>query len=179
MSLTNHILVALPQLQDPNFGRSFVQICSHSPAGAMGFVLNKPMNKQVVESLSTHIHLDSKYFRHVFWGGPVQLDTVLVIHSPDHVLPGTKNYGNYSISKDRQIIRDINAGKLEGEFKIFLGHSTWSPTQLEHEIHVRKNWSHFQSDNEWIFSPMLHWEDALITAGESQAQNILDRIFQQ
>ena len=177
MSFTNHILVALPTLRDPNFAKSMVQICSHGPMGAMGFVINKPMERQVVQSLSEHIHLDSKFHRHVYWGGPVQLDTVMVIHNPNHVMPGTKNYGNYSVSRDRQIIRDINAGKLDGEFKIFLGHCTWAPTQLEHEMYVHKNWSHFSSDTDWIFNPMLHWEDAIVSAGDQQAQDMLDRVF--
>jgi len=171
-------MVAMPTLRDNNFRKSFIQICSHTPTGAMGFVLNKRMEREVVQSVAQHIHLESRFHQYVYWGGPVQLDTVMVIHDPDYILPGTKNYGDYSVSRDRQVIRDINANKITGEFKIFLGHCTWGPTQLEHEVYVRNSWSFFESDTNWIFNPMLHWEDALCSAADSQAQTMLDRVFE-
>lgn len=178
MALTNHVLVALPNLKDPNFAQSYIQICSHSPAGAMGFCLNKPMEKPVAESLMQSIHLDKRAVKHIYWGGPVHLDTVHIIHDPTYSTVGTKNYGDYSVSRDRQCLRDINADLLPGNYKVFLGHCTWAPTQLEHEIYVRKNWSHFVSDKEWLYDGQLEWEDAILCAGNHQAVEILDRAFQ-
>ena len=43
-SLKNHLLISVPHMNDDIFGRSVIYICDHTLEGAMGLIINKPMN---------------------------------------------------------------------------------------------------------------------------------------
>lgn len=44
MNLTNHFLVAMPSMKDPYFKRSVIYICEHNQDGAMGLMINAPID---------------------------------------------------------------------------------------------------------------------------------------
>ena len=83
--LTNQFLIAMPGLEDPNFFHSVTYICEHNDEGALGLVINKPLEMQLGEILE-HIQLDNPEpeARHmqVHLGGPVQQDRGFVLHEP-------------------------------------------------------------------------------------------------
>src|SRR5512145_2546620 len=85
MNLTQHFLIAMPAMADPHFARSLTFICEHNDRGALGIVINRPieMNLQtLLEQVS--IPLEGEGFKSVpvHFGGPVQVDRGFVLHAP-------------------------------------------------------------------------------------------------
>ena len=84
-SLTNHLLIAMPQLLDPNFAQTVAIICEHTDKGALGIVLNKPLPMKLSDVLSqmklepTTADIAAKP---VLRGGPVHTDRGFVLHRP-------------------------------------------------------------------------------------------------
>ena len=87
LSLTNHFLIAMPSLPDPNFFHSVTYICQHNEEGAMGIVITQPMDLSlgdVMEQMDLEIHDPAIANRPIYLGGPVQPERGFVIHQ----LPG-------------------------------------------------------------------------------------------
>lgn len=81
--LTNHFLIAMPQLEDPNFFHTVTYICEHSSDGAMGIVINRPMElnlADIFEQLKIPIASEKVSEQPVYIGGPVQSDRGFVLH---------------------------------------------------------------------------------------------------
>ncbi|HEV3285838.1 MAG TPA: YqgE/AlgH family protein, partial [Steroidobacteraceae bacterium] len=84
-SLTNHLLIAMPRLADPNFAQTVAIICEHTDKGALGIVLNKPLPMKLSDVLSqmklepTTADIASQP---VLRGGPVHTDRGFVLHRP-------------------------------------------------------------------------------------------------
>ena len=85
INLTHHFLIAMPGLEDESFSRSVVYMCEHSERGALGLIINKPMELSL-EGLLHKIDLpmgrDDLSTAPVFQGGPVQTDRGFVLHDP-------------------------------------------------------------------------------------------------
>ena len=85
MDLTNQFLIAMPSLQDPNFHRTVTYLCAHNNEGAMGIVINRPLDLslgEVLEHMSIEADSEDLNDRVVLQGGPVQRDRGFVIHEP-------------------------------------------------------------------------------------------------
>ncbi len=138
-SLTNHLLVAMPSLADPNFAQCVALICEHSvEKGALGIVINKPLPMTLAEVLS-QMKLEASDAaigaRAVLRGGPVQRDRGFVVH---------RNGGNWDSShpiSDQICVttsRDVLAAMARGEGPpdafIALGYAGWEAGQLEREM---------------------------------------------
>ena len=95
MDLTNQFLIAMPSLADPNFHRTVTLMCAHSEDGAMGIVINRPLDIKLTSVLD-HMSIETTSADAervpVLQGGPVQRERGFVIHQPpgdwDSVLPG-------------------------------------------------------------------------------------------
>ncbi|PVF10969.1 YqgE/AlgH family protein, partial [Yersinia pestis] len=59
MNLQHHFLIAMPSLQDPQFKRSVIYICEHGEKGAMGLVINKPLEQLTVETILEKLKIKS------------------------------------------------------------------------------------------------------------------------
>lgn len=137
--LTDHFLIAMPTLRDPNFSRTVTYICEHSADGAMGLVINRPMNNihlgDMLEQLD--ITTDDPRVRQttVFLGGPVQPDRGFVLHTAgrrwDSTLQITEEI---SITTSRDILESIAAGEGPEEKLVALGYAGWAGGQLEEEL---------------------------------------------
>ena len=81
--LTNHFLIAMPGLADPNFFHSVTYICEHNEEGAMGIVVNHPLNLElgsVLQHLDMSVDNASVAHQTVYLGGPVQQERGFVLH---------------------------------------------------------------------------------------------------
>ena len=82
-NLTNHFLIAMPGLQDPNFYHTVTYICEHNADGAMGIVGNRPMNihlGEILDQMQIACTDSSRPQQPVYVGGPVSLDRGFVLH---------------------------------------------------------------------------------------------------
>jgi putative transcriptional regulator len=148
ISLTNHLLVAMPWSSDPNFADTVTLICEHGEKGALGIVLNKPLPMKLGEVLN-QMHLtpstEAIGDRAVLRGGPLYQDRGFVLHRP-----GGKWDSSHRISDQIQVTtsRDVLAAIAKGEGPkdafIALGYAGWEAGQLEREI----------KENAWLTLPL-------------------------
>jgi putative transcriptional regulator len=84
-NFTDHFLIAMPNMADPNFSGTLTYICDHGEQGALGVVVNRPIELNM-ESLFSQIGLDleDEQLRGspVYYGGPVQVERGFVLHRP-------------------------------------------------------------------------------------------------
>ena len=133
--LTGRLLVATPTLEDPNFRRTVVLVLDHSDDGALGIVVNRPLDVDVAAVLPAWQPYTTNPGR-LFQGGPVQLDSALGLvavpgdgREPDGV---RRIIGSLGLV-DLDTPPDALAGDVAG-LRIFAGYAGWSSGQLEDEI---------------------------------------------
>jgi putative transcriptional regulator len=154
-SLTNHFLIAMPGLQDPNFSRTVTYVCEHTEQGAMGIVINRPMEIRLGEVLaqleiasSDQPTLDAL----VFLGGPVQPDRGFVLHSGGEGFDSTLSITpEISVTTSRDVLEAIADGRGPDRKLIALGYAGWGGGQLEEEMSAN-SWLSGPADEEIIFS---------------------------
>jgi putative transcriptional regulator len=147
-TLTNHLLIAMPSLADPNFSQTVALICEHSDKGALAIVLNKPLPMKLSDVLS-QMKLeptnDSIAELPVLRGGPVNTDRGFVLHRP-----GGKWDHTHKVSETIQVTtsRDVLAAMAQGngpsDAFIALGYAGWEAGQLEREMR----------ENAWLTMPV-------------------------
>lgn len=146
--LTNQFLIAMPNLLDPNFFHSVTYICEHNQNGAMGIVINQPVNLTIGELIEQMDHkAPAKLLAgsQVFRGGPVDMERGFVLHEPlgswEATMPGGDGIG-ITISND--IIAAIAQEQGPERYLIALGYAGWGVGQLEEEIR----------ENAWLNGPV-------------------------
>lgn len=169
-SLTNHFLIAMPGLADPNFARSVTLICEHSDKGAMGIVINRPTElklRDILEQLDIPASDARLADMPVFYGGPVQNHRGFVVHQPlghwDATLPVTEHLG---VSTSRDILEAIAENDGPERCLVALGYAGWAPGQLEREI-LENSWLYGPANDEILFSVPVEnrWKEAARAAG--------------
>ncbi|MFI4938089.1 MAG: YqgE/AlgH family protein [Candidatus Berkiellales bacterium] len=148
-SLRDHFLIAMPNMADPNFSHSVIYICEHSPEGAMGIVVNLPLNIQLGDVLSNmNIPSDDDKVVHtpVLAGGPVQQERGFVIHRTTAIEKWESSLAltnNISITTSKDILLAIANHKGPKDLIVALGYASWEGGQLEREI----------AQNTWLCGP--------------------------
>ncbi len=154
-ALNGKLLVATPTLSDDEiFRRSVVYICSHTKRGAMGIIINKPLDKYTFSDLTMQLPLQS-YEKlneiNLYTGGPLEQVRGMVLHSTDYFKDGTIIVGNgIAISSTTEIIADIAFDHGPDEKLVALGYSFWQPKQLETEIY-NNDWIVVNANKELMF----------------------------
>jgi putative transcriptional regulator len=154
INLTSHFLIAMPGMVDPNFSGSLTFICEHNERGALGLVVNRPIDVTVGTLFrQVEIELDDEPLaaQPLFFGGPVQLDHGFVLHRPVGTWKSTLPVGEIGLTTSRDILEAIAKGGGPRERLLALGYAGWSPGQLEDEIR-RNGWLTVQADLDVIFS---------------------------
>jgi putative transcriptional regulator len=146
-SIAPALLVAMPQLEDPNFQRTVVLLIEHHDEGAFGVVLNRGTDIPVPEVCSS---LDIEWHGAADpvagWGGPVRPGTVWMLFSPPP-------------SRDEELVKEVTLGVHLGvhldalraatreppeRLRVFLGYSGWGEGQLESEL----------AQGTWLLAPV-------------------------
>jgi putative transcriptional regulator len=132
------LLVATPEMGDPSFARTVVLIVGHDDNGTLGLVVNRPFGEVPVAALLKRLGVpggDSKGEVPVYYGGPVQPDAALVVHSDDYRADGTTRVtADLDVTGGAQILAAIGAGKGPARSLLVMGYAGWAPGQLENEI---------------------------------------------
>jgi len=168
--LNNHFLIAMPALEDPNFFHSVTYVCEHNEQGAMGIVINQPLDISLSDVLT---HMDMSVSDSaldsipVYLGGPVQPDRGFVLHEPigewDSMLEVTKNIG---MTTSRDILEALNDGKGPHRSLVALGYAGWGQGQLEHEL-LENAWLTCPADSAIMFDTPIEnrWTAAAASLG--------------
>ena len=157
----NILLIADPFLKDPNFMRTVVYICRHSDEGSFGFVLNKIFNQTLDELITGLDGIEMP----VYYGGPVQTDTVHYIHQYPELIPEC-----YKISSDiywggdfETVKALLKTNQIDHEkIKFFIGYSGWEKGQLEIEL-TEKSWLTATATQKIVFDTAsdIVWKESL------------------
>jgi putative transcriptional regulator len=146
-SLRDHFLLAMPSLSEGIFSQSITYICEHGESGAMGIVINQPLELSVAEIFE---HLQIKPSRDfsdlpVMAGGPVQIDHGFVLHRncSSSWESSLKITTEITLTTSCDILRAIAEGNGPADHLIALGYAGWAAGQLEQEL----------ADNSWLTLP--------------------------
>ena len=172
-SLAGKLLIAMPGLQDPNFERAVLFLCSHSDDGALGLVINQshPANmEEVVAQLGLEWKRPERSI--VFQGGPVALDRGFILYERLLDFPGHLRVSqNLYLGTNPEILRSLVEADNDSRFLFALGYSGWGAGQLEAEL--RNNaWLVSGLDRQILFDPPIadRWEVAIRRMGIDPVQ---------
>ena len=155
------LLIADPFLKDPNFLRTVVLLCEHEAHGSIGFVLNRRYENTLDELLPD---MDAHPLP-VYFGGPVQKDTIHFLHQYPEQVPGSIEIikGVYWGGDFDSMISLIRSGAVNPQkVRFFIGYSGWTDGQLKDELQ-EKSWLTVKASRQLIFHPDINqvWKDSL------------------
>ena len=130
-------------------------MCEHDKNGAMGLIVNKPFNDEMINDVLYQISNDSnhikEYFSNLYFGGPVYVDKGIVLH--DKKLDSEKSIkisNDFFISTDKQKLKNLS-NINNANYRLFLGHAGWTEGQLENEI-ANGDWVVQDTSIDFIFN---------------------------
>lgn len=176
--LTGKLLIAMPNMSDPRFERSVVLVISHDEDHAMGVVINKRVADLELGDLLDQLSIDPREGvggEPVFFGGPLQTDRGVVIHTLDYKTPQTMIVGdNVGVTATKEVLIAIggrDGGDAPRRYFLAVGHAGWGPGQLESEIAVNA-WAHCDLDAPLVFKGETEdlWTAALAKLGVTAAR---------
>lgn len=171
--LTGKLLIAMPGMPDTRFEKSVIFMCAHSAAGALGLIVNKPLEGLPFRDLMVQMDIpvtNATPGVPVMFGGPVETDRGYVLHSNER----SNNPASLAVTSEISltptvdILRAIARGTGPQQFLFALGYAGWGPGQIEDEI-AGNGWIHCDADMEIIFrrDATAKWELALAKLGAS------------
>lgn len=148
LNLTGQILIAMPAMEDPYFSKSVILVCNHDQDGAMGMILNHPLQLNVgdlFEQLDMECHSSYQQERLVHFGGPVQVERGFVLHPPATEFNTTMELSEgLAMTSSKDILEAAARDEAPQDMFIALGYTGWSAGQLEEEIQA----------NTWLNLPL-------------------------
>lgn len=175
IDLTNQFLIAMPGMADETFAGSVVYMCEHNERGALGLVINKPIDitlKNLFEKVDLTLDREELARQPVFFGGPVQTERGFVLHeklgddggaySSTMTIPGAA----LEMTTSRDVLEALSHGAGPKKLLVTLGFSGWSAGQLEDEL-GRNGWLTVDADPQVIFDTPVEqrYERALSLLG--------------
>lgn len=138
INLTHHFLIAMPGMVDPYFSRTLTYVCEHNDQGALGIVVNRPIDMTLAslfERLSLTLADRNLADAPVYFGGPVQTDRGFVLHEPAGEWQSTLRVRDrIGLTTSKDILEAVGRGDGPERILVSLGYSGWSAGQLEHEL---------------------------------------------
>jgi len=174
-TLAGQLLVAMPGIGDPRFDRSVIYLCGHSDDGAMGLIVNKPVDDITFPELLEQLGIEGNTGREirVLFGGPVETGRGFVLHSTDYNVTGStlQVSDDIGLTATLEILEQIAHGDGPEKSLLALGYAGWAPGQLEEEI-LSNGWLHCTPSPELLFGALddTKWERALSEMGIDPAQ---------
>ncbi len=138
INLTNHFLIAMPNMADPYFAKTLTYVCEHNDQGALGIVVNRPID-MTLEALFERLSLSLKNSTFadvpVYFGGPVQTDRGFVLHRPAGEWQSTlKVRDAIGLTTSKDILEAVGRGEGPSKILVSLGYAGWTAGQIEHEL---------------------------------------------
>jgi putative transcriptional regulator len=144
IDLTHHFLIAMPNMADPYFSRTLTFVCEHNDQGALGIVVNRPIDmtlQALFERLSLSMGSTDMADAPIYFGGPVQTDRGFVLHAPAGNWQSTLRVRDaIGLTTSKDILEAVGRGEGPGRMLVSLGYAGWTAGQLEHEL----------SQNAWL-----------------------------
>ncbi|MCW7537435.1 YqgE/AlgH family protein [Aquabacterium sp. A7-Y] len=171
INLTNQFLIAMPGMADDTFAGAVVYLCEHTDKGALGLVINKPIDiklRNLFEKVDLSLDREDLAEAPVYFGGPVQTERGFVLHEPvgEHYSSSLAIPGGLEMTTSKDVLEALSAGAGPRRVIVTLGYSGWTAGQLEEEI-GRNGWITVSAAPEIIFDTPVErrYERALALLG--------------
>lgn len=152
--LNNHFLIAMPGLGDPNFYHSVTYICRHDQEGALGIVINRPLDltlADVFEQMSLPRKGSELDGQIVLAGGPVQRERGFVVHRRGGEFESSLPISDQlAVTTSRDILESLAAGNGPDKALVALGYAGWDAGQLDHEL-IQNAWLSAPCEEDILF----------------------------
>ncbi|MEN9489779.1 MAG: hypothetical protein RJA63_228 [Pseudomonadota bacterium] len=169
-NFTNHFLIAMPAMADPNFSRTVAFIAEHGEDGAIGVIINRPIDltiKDLFERIEIPFDRPEIAGQPVYFGGPVQTDRGFVLHRPAGDWQSTLRVeAGVALTSSKDILVAMAAEGEPNEVLISLGYAGWEAGQLEDEI-AQNAWLTVPADPRILFevAPEARFDAAMQLLG--------------
>jgi len=158
INLTNQFLIAMPGMGDDTFSGAVVYLCEHTENGALGLVINKPIDiklKNLFEKVDLSLASNDLGEQPVYFGGPVQTERGFVLHErqggTDSPYSSTLSIpGGLEMTTSKDVLEALANGAGPKRLLVTLGYSGWAAGQLEDEL-GRNGWLTVDATPEIIF----------------------------
>ena len=159
INLTNQFLIAMPGMGDGTFAGTVVYLCEHTEKGALGLVINKPIDitlKNLFEKVELSLEREDLAQAPVYFGGPVQTERGFVLHEPTGAdaesgyNSSLKIEGGLEMTTSKDVLEALANGAGPKKVLVTLGYSGWGAGQLEDEL-KRNSWINVSAKPEIIF----------------------------
>lgn len=181
-TLRGQFLVAMPDMNDERFEETVIYLVAHSDDGAMGLVVNKPMQDMHISDIIDEIDLGDdadairvspkKLDEDVLRGGPVDTSRGFVLHSDDYFRDGNSYpvEDGICLTATLDVLRAIAKGNGPAKSLLALGYCGWSAGQLENELR-NNGWLTVDANEDVLFSVPLskRYDAALASLGLTRA----------
>lgn len=165
VNLTDHFLIAMPAMTDPYFAKSLTYVCEHSEQGALGVVINKPIEmtlKMLLDQVGIELEAEAHAEELVHFGGPVQMDRGFVLHQPVGEWMSTLAVNDsVALTTSKDVLEAVGRGQGPYKLLVSLGYAGWAAGQLEQEL-AQNAWLTVPASAAIIFD--LPWEQRLTAA---------------
>jgi len=159
IDLSNQFLIAMPGMADGNFAGTVVYLCEHTENGALGLVINRPIDinlRNLFEKVDLSLDREDLASRPVYFGGPVQTERGFVLHERldeegGHYSSSLKIPGGLEMTTSRDVLEALSNGAGPSNVFITLGYSGWAAGQLEDEL-GRNGWLNVNAEPDIIFN---------------------------
>jgi putative transcriptional regulator len=169
-SLTNQLLIAMPGMADPNFSSTVTLICEHTDEGALGIVINRPLQLQLgglLEQLEVADPDPKVASSPVLLGGPVGPERGFVLHGSNYSFENSLQVsGDIHLTFSRDVLDAMAAGTGPDKSLVALGYAGWEPGQLDDEM-LANSWINVPATPDIVFDlPFAdRWSAAAETLG--------------
>lgn len=171
-SLTNHVLIASPRIENGIFHQSVVYICQQDDLGVLGLVINKPLDTNVgklFEELQIDVSDNQLHKMRPLDGGPLNPEVGFILHTGQPIWASSFAIAeNVCITTSKDILHSIAMGQGMEHFLLCLGHASWQKGQLEAELN-NGDWFVLPANMKLLFDTPFdqRWQQA----GELQGIN--------
>ena len=171
-SLSNQFLIAMPELEDPNFFRTVTLICQHDENGALGVIINRTVGSLSINDVLDQFSLPKPKFgrighQPIYVGGPVHNELGLVLHRGLGDWQSTlKVGGQLGLTSSRDVLEAIARSDGPDDCLLVLGYAGWGAGQLDFEI-GQNSWLTVPADPRIIFEVEIEqrWAQAAASLG--------------
>ncbi len=159
--LTGQLLIAMPAMADPRFAQSVIYLCAHTDEGAMGIVLNRPIERPSFDDLLRQLDVNptppARRIR-LCSGGPVDNARGFVLHTADWTGDGSLRVdGAVALTASLDVLKAIAEGGGPRAGLLALGYAGWGPGQLDAEL----------QQNTWLSAPA---DETLVFDGDADTK---------
>lgn len=147
---TTDLLIAPPNMPDPRFRDSVIMISYFADTGAHGLCVNKPSGHTLDEIISDNndLNTDAVPRLPIYWGGPVNQNSIWMLHSTDWRCDKTALISpSWALTSSSKMFERLCLGDYPKQFRLFIGYASWAPGQLDHELEGVGPWT---KENSWL-----------------------------